>query len=58
MSEVRVDFEAVCATCGKALAINTKMTGLIEVDPCDYCMDNAYNEGIKEGEENDPAVDD
>lgn len=49
------DLEVRCSGCGKYLSADWSRSGgnrgLLEVDPCDICLKEAHDEGIKEGKE-------
>ncbi len=47
MPEIKVDVELVC-TCGNDLNAKDK-GGYFEVDPCESCLAEKYNEGIAYG---------
>jgi len=49
---VDVDMEFKCQVCGSNLDVNQERNGGIEVEPCDNCMRDAREDGIKEGESN------
>lgn len=49
MAEIRVDLEILCI-CGNELTAKNKYAGLIEIEPCEKCLDVARDEGYSQGE--------
>ena len=49
MPWVEFKFEAYCLECGDKLEADGKDIGEIAVQPCDRCLNEKYNEGIKDG---------
>jgi hypothetical protein len=45
-----IDFEVYCE-CGNMLSSTTDRRGNVEVEPCDKCMQEKYDEGYKDGRE-------
>lgn len=49
--DISIDFDVECSVCGGSLRAEQMNGGLIDVEPCEACLDESYNEGKKEGEE-------
>ena len=47
MPEVRVDLEVLCV-CGDDLAFTNKNASQIQVEPCQKCLDESYEGGLKD----------
>ena len=44
----RVEFEVCCNECGAELEVN-ETNNNVSVEPCQKCLEKAYDEGITEG---------
>lgn len=52
MPEITVDVELECVICGRELSATVGRNGAIlrvSVDPCDWCLNEAEQEGYKRG---------
>jgi len=56
MPNVTINIDVYCARCGRGLCHQTESTitknqpsFLIDVEPCEYCLDLSYNEGYRKG---------
>lgn len=47
---IECDISVECSECGKPLSCHFS-GGSLEVSPCAVCMDAAYDQGAKDGEE-------
>ena len=48
--EITADVEVVCAVCGEVLSGEMGRSGTLRIDPCEKCLNDAFEEG-KEIEE-------
>jgi len=48
--EITADVEVVCAVCGEVLSGEMGRSGALRIDPCEKCLNDAFEEG-KEIEE-------
>lgn len=48
MAEIRMDLEIVC-TCGRELTFRNRFASQIEIEPCEDCGLEKYNEGYDVG---------
>lgn len=49
-STISVTITATCAACGRALTIrDDRGSNRVQVEPCEACMESAYDDGRKEG---------
>jgi hypothetical protein len=49
---VEVDNCFICGVCGSRLDADQRINGDITIEPCELCLKEAHDEGVKEGEEN------
>lgn len=48
MTEIRVDLEVLCK-CGDDLKFSNRNASQIEVEPCQRCLDESYEDGRGDG---------
>ena len=46
--KVEIEVEVYC-TCGDELTVKRVGDGTLNVEPCQNCLDNKYNEGLDDG---------
>ena len=51
MPWVEFKFDAYCTDCGRKLESDGKDVGEIQVQPCQVCFDERYEEGLRDGKE-------
>jgi hypothetical protein len=46
--DVTMDVDVVCAVCGEILSGEMGRSGSLRIDPCEKCLNDAYEEGEEE----------
>ena len=50
--DITMDVDVVCAVCGEVLSGEMGQSGALRIDPCEKCLQEAYEEGKKNDREN------
>ena len=51
--EIHVEVDVVCMECGKVLDGEMGISGAIRIEPCESCLQAAYEEGYEEGKKDE-----
>jgi len=46
--DIIADVDVVCAVCGEILSGEMDRSGSLKIDPCDECLQEAFEKGEKE----------